>query len=201
MKIKHIKNKKIVLDSCIFIYSCDKETEQSCLRLLDKILSNNHIAYSAISGFEVLKNRQEKNNHKKYTDFLNKIHRIPVDSPVLMNAAVLFYVYKKSLGKIGSVCKTKTGLLDPKNKLTGDLIIGGTVISYENHLLLTANRKDFPEKYWKSVTESEVISNGEEMIEVFLLEPVMNEILKNIDSELQDPRDWPTRESIYQYRG
>lgn len=195
-----IKDKRIVLDSCILIYACDHETKNSCLSFLKKILKNNTISCSALSGFEVIKNRQERGNEKEYTKFLNKIYRIPIDTPVLMNAATLHFLYKKS-GKISHKKGIGKGLIDLNDKLTGDLIIGGTVISYKNHLLLTADRKDYPKPYWNLVLEDKIITTDYKEIKIFLLEPVMSEILNKIETKLQEPNNWPSSPNIYEYRG
>ena len=196
-----LRNKKIVLDSCILIYACDSETKESCISFLQQLLKNgNKITYSSFSAFEVIKNRQRRDNEKEYTNLLNNLYRIPIDSPVLSNGATLYFLYEES-GRINKKKNLKKDLVDLKDKLTGDLIIGGTVISYENHLLLTANKKDFPEPYWKSVFEYEINKKDESKIKIYLLDPVMEEIKKKLEKEIVSPEDTPSRQNSYGYRG
>ena len=196
-----IKYKKIVLDSCILIYACDQETKEECIKFLQQLIKNrNKITYSSFSAFEVLKNRQRRENEKEYTDLLNDIYRIPVDSPTLANAATLHFLYEES-GRINKKKNLKENLVDLKDKFTGDLIIGGTVISYDNHLLLTANKKDFPEPYWKSIYEYEIKTANNIKIKIYLLDPVMEEIEKKLEKEIVSPDDAPSRQNSYEYRG
>ena len=173
--------------------------KESTKKLLSQFSKNNIISISAISGFEVIKNVQNLSDHQMYLDYANSLQRIPIDSPVLMNAATLYYAYRES-GLFNLRKETNRELLDRKDKLTGDLLIGGTVISYSDHFLLTANRRDFPIKFWKEVEVFE-IGDYEKKIKLFLLDPIIEEIQKIIGNNKTDPATWPFRKSRYEFRG
>lgn len=193
-------NIKIVLDSCILIYSVDQHTRESTNVILDKFKTNkNRLVYSSVSAFEVLKNRQEQENEAEYSALLNRHYRIPVDTPVLANASTLYFLYKQT-NKIQQ-SKKDSFKLDPKDKLTGDLIVGGTAISYTNHWLLTSNKKDFPEEYWKTKMTNVITSTDGQKISVYLLEPDMNRVVKNLKDTPKDTKKWPSQKNIYPYRG
>lgn len=191
--------KKIVLDTCIILYCVDENTKESCSLLINQIEKNgNRICCSSLSGFELLKNRQEDTNENEYINFINKLPRIPVDTPTLANAATLYYLYRQT-----NRIQEKKDSFDPKDKLTGDLIIGGATISYENHLLLTSNKRDFPDEYWYTILVFDLdTKDNAKSIKVYLLEPRMKEItLKLPQNSLQNPENWPTRPNFYDYRG
>jgi predicted nucleic acid-binding protein len=194
-----IKSKKIVVDTNICLYYFGEKTKKSAKKLLDQLSQNNIISISHISCFEVIKNVQDLSGHYKYLTFINSFQRIPIDSPVIMNAATLYYVYKKC-NLFNLTKQPKDQLLDRKDKLTGDLLIGASVLSYSNHLLLTANKKDFPSKFWREVEVFE-IGDNEEKIKVYMLDPIMEEIEKIIGREKVDPGSWPSRKSRYEFRG
>ena len=189
---------KIVLDTCIILYSVDDNTRDSCKSIISKFEENgNRICCSALSCFEVLKNRQDEVNEKDYVTFINKIPRIPVDTPTLANASTLYFLYKKT-----NRIQEKKETFDPKDKLTGDLIIGGSTLSHQNHLLLTSNKKDFPDEFWEIKLEFNIDCKDNNQIKAFLLEPKMNEIISVLPvNSLQKPENWPTRKNLYDYRG
>lgn len=193
-------DKKIVIDTNICLYYFNEKTGQSTKNLLDNLSQkNNIISISAISCFEIIKNVQNFSDHQKYLDYANSLQRIPLDSPVLMNASSLFYVYQMS-GLFNLINQSNEELLDRKDKLTGDLLIGGTVLSYSNHLLLTANRKDFPSKFWSEIEVFE-IGDQEEKIKVYLLNPLIEEIEEVLSAKVVDPANWKSRKSRYEFRG
>jgi len=185
-----IKNRTIVIDSCVLIYFFEDNDEGETRELINDIRRNgNTILMSAISVFEVFKNRQTEEKAKEYENLLNSIDDIPIDSPVVMNASTLYYLYKKNKEN------NKNRPLDPKDKLTGDLIIGGTVLSYENHLLLTANIKDFPSPFWETIATAEI---GNNHIKLYLLQFSYKSIPQEIP--LTDPKDWKTKGRSYFFR-
>lgn len=189
-----IKNRKIIVDSCILIYYFEDLDKGETKRLINSFKRNNNtILMSAISVFEVFKNRQTSKEIKKYENLLNSVDDIPIDSPILMNAATLYYLYKKEKDDKNSI---KEKNVDPKDRLTGDLIIGGTVLSYENYLLLTANKKDFPDPFWDTIATTEI---GKNAIKVYLIQ--FNIQLLPKETPLIDPKDWKTKERKYFPRG
>lgn len=188
-----IFGKKVLIDSCILIYYHDDLYSAETQKLIDILRKNNEILISDVSGFEVFKNCQEWKNIEKYEELLNTFDSFPVDRPALMNAATLYYLYKKS----GNINK-QDERINPKNKLTGDLIIGGSVLSYQNCLLLTSNKKDFPAPCWKLIAEH-IIGEAPNEIKVYLLEPNMENIKSDVP--VYDPIDWPGRERKYKFRG
>jgi predicted nucleic acid-binding protein len=191
-------NKKIVLDTCMILYYVDEHTKESCKQIVDVLEDNgNRVCCSSLSGFEMLKNRQDYLNEKEYTDFINTLPKIPVDTPTLANAATLYYLYRQT-----NRIQEKEDTYDPKDKLTGDLIIAGAALSHENHLLLTSNKKDFPEKYWSNLLEFNLITKNKNLIKVYLLEPEMNNIISGLpENSFHKPENWPTRPNLYDYRG
>ncbi len=190
--------KKIVLDTCIIIYYVDENTKESCNSIIKGFEENgNRICCSALSCFEVLKNRQDSENEKEYTNFINQLPKIPVDTPTLANAATLYFLYKQT-----NRIQEKKETFDPKDKLTGDLIIGGATLSHQNHVLLTSNKKDFPDEYWETILEFDLSTKDNDLIKVFLLNPKMGEITSRLPkNSLQKPENWPTRPNLYDYRG
>jgi len=190
-----IIDKKIVIDSCVLIYFCEDNDGGKTEELINMLKENNNgIFMSDISGFEVLKNRQDSEKSINYEKLLNSIEGIPVDSPVFMNAATLCYLYKK----IRKVTCREGEEMDPKDKLTGDLIIGGTVLSYENYLLLTSNKKDFPEPYWEVIATGEV--GSVEKIKIYLMRPNIAALLSEIQT-MEDIKMWPTKKRMHGFRG
>jgi hypothetical protein len=109
-------------------------------------------------------------------------------------------LYKKS-GRINYKQEAESEMIDSKDKLTGDLIIGGTVISYQNHVLLTANKKDFPAPYWKTTAKHTLTTTKNKEILLYLIEPIMDEINKTLNSMPKEPETWPSRQNNYKYRG
>jgi predicted nucleic acid-binding protein len=190
--------KKIVLDTCIILYCIDENTKESCGSIIKKFKDNgNRVCCSALSGFEVLKNRQESDNQKEYVDFINQLPRIPVDTPTLANASTLYFLYKQT-----NRIQEKSDFYDRKDKLTGDLIIGGATLSHENHFLLTSNKKDFPTEYWEVVSEFNLITKDGNLIKVYLLNPDMKKIISRLPkNSLQNVENWPTKINLYDYRG
>jgi hypothetical protein len=142
-------------------------------------------------------------DHEEYIRLLNSLHRIPIDSPVLMNAASLIFAYKKN-GNIGnSTNLSAEELIDYKDRLTGDLLIGGATISHQNHLLLTANKKDFPEPFWEIEEQFEIKKDSGAIIKVFLLKPDTSQLLQSLDNEVKliEPSTQPSKKGFYEYRG
>jgi predicted nucleic acid-binding protein len=91
------ENIKIVIDSCVLIYSVDENTKESTKIILERFSKNrNRLTYSSISAFEVLKNRQENQNESDYSELLNNLYRIPIDTPVLNSASTLYFLYKQT---------------------------------------------------------------------------------------------------------
>ena len=138
------KDQKILIDSCILVYSGTDKFSDETKKLLRLLADNkNKLAISELCGFEVLKNCQNKDNFKYYIKLIDYLDNIPINKDILINAASLHSLY-------GKPSSNKEDGNFQKEKSTGDLIIGGTAAYYET-LLLTANLNDFPLPYWEIV--------------------------------------------------
>ncbi len=171
------KNHKILIDSCILIYcGSDKYSERvrGFLHLLDN--NKNKLAISEICGFEVLKNCLNKENIDYYLKLINYLDNIKIGRYALMNAAFLHGLYKKDTSNSDREEGAK------KEKMAGDLIIGGTAI-YDGALLLTANIDDFPMPYWKIFAHDHIVYKDGPKFKV------LNVYLLEFDKELAEQKN------------
>lgn len=141
--MKTIRNKTIVIDSCVLIYAGEERYHNKFSNLLKTFSDDgNTLIISTFSRFEVLKNIREEKTTKYYIELLDSLDNISVDGEVLVCAAQLSRLYNQ--GKQSSPHSVEN---DQKDR-AGDLIIGSTTI-LQRALLLTANKKDFPLGFWK----------------------------------------------------
>lgn len=198
--MESIKDKKIIVDSNIWIYFYSDTHGRPTRDLIDQLKNQRCLlAYSAITSFEVQKNRQTSELSDLYSKLLNEFDRVPVDSPALINAATIYYLYVK-YGCINVRNSDQLeNMIDPKDRLTGDLIIAGTVLSWQNRLLLTANRRDFPEMFWDSIAEVTLKDTG---TTVYLLRFKEDKIPEEIGG-IEDTENLPSMvfTSDYHFRG
>jgi len=167
--MKTVKNKNILIDSCILLY-CEAQIFKIEIRELLRILTNNgnKLGISEFSGFEVLKNANEK--YKEYfVKLLNYLQNIPVDKRVLINAIKIFKYYEHK--KINDIKKAQSG----------DLIISGTCLLLKEPLLLTTNIKDFHKPLWNIYKKTYIVyelENKFELLNIYLLKPNIETLTK-----------------------
>ena len=144
--MKTIKNKTIVVDSCVLIYAGEERYHNKFSDLLKTFSDNgNKLIISTFSGFEVLKNIQEEKTTEYYLELLDSFNNSSVSNDILIYAAQLSRLYNQ--GKQLSPHSAENN----KKDIAGDLIIGSTAI-FHRALLLTANKKDFSPDFWKVVS-------------------------------------------------
>ena len=162
-----VKNKNILVDSCILLY-CETYIFKDQIRKLLRELSNNNnkLGISEFSGFEVLKNAKPKYS-SYFVKLLNHLQNFPVDKKVLLNAVKIFKFYETK--KINNPHK-----INP-----GDYIVGGTCILLKNPMLLTTNIKDFPKSLWIIHRKDKIVyEKGDkfELLNIYLLEPNISKL-------------------------
>ena len=158
-----IKNSKILIDTNILIYYSVKRFQDNSRNVLRRLIDGgNQIAISAISGLELLRDEEDTNKRKYYLNLLNFIKNIDVSHAVLQNAHVLSQEYHK--------------ILRGKKAPLVDLILGGTAIGRDT-LLLTADKKDFCEPIWRTISHEYVFTDVGKKDEV-----MHNLYLKKYDS-------------------
>jgi len=159
--IGNIKNKSIIIDSCVLLYCEGTNFKLEIRNILRSLVNNNNkLGISELSGFEVLKN-SSSNNIKYFIKLLDYIENIPSNKEVLMNANILYG------------CYAMKPINDYKNISSVDFIIGGTTI-YMKGLLLTCDKKHFVNQFWRIIINLPVIyklSNEYKVLNLYLLEP------------------------------
>lgn len=122
----------------------------------------NGLAISTLSRLEIFRNTIDKASESYFLQLVNYLHEISVDTTAIMNGVVLSHAYRKN--KITKDAPSKSV----------DLIIAGTALS-RTALVLTANRRDFPAPFWKTIERYSMVGQakdreGDQLINVFLLE-------------------------------
>jgi predicted nucleic acid-binding protein len=167
-ELDKIKNKQIILDSCVLIYCEGYDFKLEIRNILRKLTDNNNeLGISELSVFEVLR-RAKTENKKYFVQLLNYLNNIPVSKGIINNSIILYNTYKHNGFIKGSEKE------DGKRDWTADLIIGGTALYQKDSLILTANRRDFPEPVWKAVVNFPMIhklNDRFELINFYLLSP------------------------------
>lgn len=163
MTIANVKNKDILLDTNIIISCGDKSFGTEARNILKKLVDNkNSLAISEITPFEILRKDLDDNDENYYTKLISdkRINIIPLSTSVLINASIL--------------CREQHPKKETENKnIICDMLIGGTVMSNKEALLLTSDRKDFNKPYWKIISEEKIIrkkQEGWELNNIFLLQ-------------------------------
>lgn len=143
---ERIKNRNIIVDTNVIIDYSTKDFPKRSGEFLDKLVKKgNTLFVSQFTGMELLRDTDEGETANKYRQFLSEIDNVEVTFSVIKNAIQLSRDYRTLL------CGRKVDL--------ADLVIGGTAILRlkeketgkigSQSLLLTENRKDFPELIWK----------------------------------------------------
>ena len=157
--MEKIKNEIIIIDSNVLLYCELYKCKLEIRKLLRSLADNGNIlSISEISGFEVLKNSDNK-NRDYFFQLLNYLKNIKVTKDTLWMAILLFEAYRKNRGDF---CQKVSST---------DYMIGSTAL-IRKAFLLTANRKHFPKEIWSLVgREHFVYEVGEkhEILNLFLL--------------------------------
>jgi len=157
----NVKNKIIVVDSCILLYCEAHPTKLEIRKLLRTLVDNkNRLVISELSGFEVMKNAKTE-NRGYFIKLLDYIPSISIDKNILANSVLLYDRYESK--KINHYKKISAG----------DYLIGGTTLSIKNSLLLTSNRADFCRPIWKIYEHQYItykLGEKQELLNFYLLE-------------------------------
>ena len=147
MKLSEIKNKTILLDSCVLIaYSTTGFQKRSGNPLRTLYDNKNKLVITPIQAFELLKIELDEKMTQSYLRFLNFFPCLPLKEQYFRNAAMLNREYFRV-----------------KNKKTipeMDLIMGGIMVgkafTADPFYLFTSDREDFCEPLWNSVASFSV---------------------------------------------
>jgi predicted nucleic acid-binding protein len=169
MEISEIKDKRIVLDTNILIYTQHELYGEFVTEILQTLVDEgNELVASNIAGFEVLK--KFSSNEELFEPLITLINgtpRIPVDVSVLRCAGQISH-----------------HLYNPEDKNSykkdNDSIIAATAIQHDC-LLLTANINDFPMPLWSIYANSYVVfdkadGKGKGIQNLFVLESRVKEV-------------------------
>jgi|GEM_PF-5061746 len=138
-KISSIKGERILVDSCVLIYSGDDLKKVQIGEIIKSLTANdNKLAISELSIFEVQKNVLNEGNRTNYNKVLLSFDTVPVHKRALMNAARLSQKYGT-----------------PKDH--GDHLIGGTAICHEALILSADQQHGFSRNHWVTVATEPLI--------------------------------------------
>lgn len=147
-KLGSVRGKDVLLDTCVFRYLADKGFRGQLRTYLRTLKTNkNNLAVSEISFFEIFRRDWSMDENRFYNRIMTArgLIQLGIDSNFLSNAAIL------CRHAFPTTIKQNDG--NGKN-IVADMILGGTVMANTSALLMTSNRSDFREPFWKVVSES-----------------------------------------------
>jgi predicted nucleic acid-binding protein len=165
LELNEIRSKNIVIDTNILIhYSTEGFIELSNNPLRTLANNDNNLVIPPIVAFELLRSDNRDDVLEKYLNLLNFLPTLPMHQLYYNNAARLSRLYRK-------VC-------DGKKPPVEDLLIGGIVATQSVSggesptLLMTADRNDFCEPLWQTVSQIIVMDDGDEKVRtiIYILE-------------------------------
>ena len=179
--VKLVINSDILIDSCVLIYCGDNKHKDFSKKLLRLLANNgNKLAISEFSGFEVIKNYQNKDNFDYYLNLINFVENREVTRGILIIAATLHKHYNKRYN-----AHDNEGCMQ-----AGDLIIGATSAEKQT-LLLTSDVEDFPEPSWKIIAQTyNVYNDGRK-------KKILNYYLLKFDASVVQESDLRERLKLY----
>lgn len=154
-----VKERDILLDTCIFRYLADKQLRPALQRELRDLRKTNKLAVSQVTHFEIYRRvlTKEEDNFYGRILFAKDLIKLELSYGRVRNAAVLgrqcFPARIKSEGFSNE---------DPDKHIIGDLLVAGTVVENKSAVLMTANRKHFPEPFWEVVGEKHFLRKKKE---------------------------------------
>jgi predicted nucleic acid-binding protein len=156
-KIEEITETNILIDTNILIHYAEEGFIDRSNNPLGLLRDNrNKLFVSNITGFELLRGKNDDEKREKFLSFLNYIPNLPIDKDYLNNGVLFADEHRRLCGG--------------KNmSKPGDLIIAGTIVSHEladeEILLFTTDRKDFCEPLWETITYHLVQESGGEYVQ------------------------------------
>ena len=166
--LSKVRSRNILVDTNVVIKYSQEGFKERSEEFLDRLVANkNVLLVSQFTGLELLRNQDPGNLKNSYVKFLDGANNVPIGFPVILNAINLSEDYRNFLNR--------------SNISTNDLIIGATatlrlkgkgqVEIPGKTLLLTENRKDFPEFLWKAVACHPIFADKEKtkVTEIFYL--------------------------------
>lgn len=155
-----VKKRNIVVDTNVVILYSQEGFKTRSKAFLDKLIKNGNILFvSQFTGLELLRDQDPGKVETGYGEFLSEVNNIHVSFSIIKNAILLSKDYRH--------------FLDGKKVSIGDLIIGGSAIHKfktsasqrpKKTLLLTENRKDYPELLWRAVACHPVFSKDKKRV-------------------------------------
>lgn len=136
-----IQRQGLLLDTSILLPLTDREWRRRIFRHLTTLADKYDFAISEISIFEIFRRANIGEPERTfYRDLLNPraITVVEISSLIVQNAWILCRCAHPT--KIDG---------EAKKNVTADMIIGGSVSSNSNGLLLTTDRSDFAMPFWK----------------------------------------------------
>ena len=155
-----ISQKYIVIDSCILEYLLNRDMNDSITQQLGYWCNNVFTLSVSEVSYAELVDGAHLDKETKVIDLLDKYHSFAISKRIITGA-----------GKIGSVYKQE--FPTEKTVSLGDKILAATSIIY-GAPLVTANVKDFPHPFFKTLKDKNIIymkDNKRRMINIALLFP------------------------------